>query len=307
MTDAAAKLPITVVVAVRNEEANIRKCLAALDPARRVIVADSNSTDRTAAVAAERGAEVVQFRHTGGYPKKRQWVLDTVSIATEWVLFLDADEVVPPALWDEIRTAIAHPRAPDGFLIVKGFHFLGRRFRFGGFSFAAVLLVRTGRARFERLVDDGAAALDMEVHERVIVDGPVGKLRTPLIHDDFKGLEAYLDRHDKYAAWEAKLRHRFLTTGRYGDSRIEPRLFGNAPERRRFLKQWVLRLPCEPLVWFAYHYVVRLGFLEGRPGFIASRIRADYIAAVRAKIDDLRRPDLRGPQPRAEFGTRNAE
>ncbi|AWM40072.1 Glycosyl transferase family 2 [Gemmata obscuriglobus] len=286
---ARATLPVTVVVAVRNEEINIRKCLTALGPARRVIVADSHSTDRTAAVATELGAEVVQFRYTGGYPKKRQWVLDTVPIATEWVLFLDADEEVPPALWDEIRAAVADPQAPNGFLIVKGFHFLGRRFRFGGFSFAAVLLVRLGRARFERLVDDATTALDMEVHERVIVDGAVGTLRTPLIHDDFKGLNAYLDRHNKYSTWEAKLRHTFLTTGRYGDAPIAPRLFGNAQERRRFLKRWVLRLPCESLIWFAYHYFVRLGFLEGRPGLVASRIRADYIAAVRAKMYELQR------------------
>lgn len=62
--------------------------------------------------------------------------------------------------------------------------------------------------------------LDMEVHERVIVEGPVGRLKTPLIHDDFKGLEAYIDRHNKYSTWEAKLRYRFLMTGEYGDSRI---------------------------------------------------------------------------------------
>lgn len=285
----ADTLPITVVVAVRNEEANIRKCLAALGPARRVIVADSRSTDRTAEIAAEFGAEVVQFAYTGGYPKKRQWVLDTVPIATEWVLLLDADEEVPPALWTEIAAAVADPAAPNGFLITKGFHFMGRRFRFGGFSFAAALLIRYGKARFERLVDDPAGALDMEVHERLIVDGPLGKLRTPLVHDDFKGLEAYLDRHNKYSTWEAKLRHRFLTTGRYGEAQIAPRLFGNAQERRRFLKKLVMRVPGESFVWFAYHYVLRLGFLEGRAGWVASRIRSDYIAAVRAKVSELGR------------------
>lgn len=281
-------VPVTVLLAVRNEEPNIRRCLSALAPAQRVIVADSHSTDRTAAIAAEFGAEVVQFAYTGGYPKKRQWVLDTVPLTTEWVLFLDADEEVPTALWGEIAAATADPRSPNGFFVVKGFHFLGRRFRFGGFSFAAVLLVRRGKARFERLVDDPAGALDMEVHERVIVDGPLGRLKTPLIHDDFKGLEAYLDRHNRYSTWEARLRHQFLTTGAYGEAQIKPRLFGNAQERRRFFKKLAIRVPCESLLWFLYHYVVRCGFLEGRPGLIASRIRSDYIAAVRAKLYELR-------------------
>jgi glycosyltransferase involved in cell wall biosynthesis len=286
MTD---RVPVTVLIAARDEEVNLPKCLAALGPAERVVVLDSQSRDRTAELAAAAGAEVVQFRHSGGYPKKRQWALDTLDIRTDWVFLLDADEVVPPALWDEVRAAVADPKAPNGFFVTKGFHFLGRRFRFGGFSFAAVLLVRRGRARFERLVDDPAGGLDMEVHERVIVDGPVGRLRTPLVHDDFKGLEAYIDRHNRYSSWEARLRDRFLTAGTYGEDQIRPRLFGNAQERRRFLKYLAVRVPGESVLWFLYHYVFRLGFLEGRPGLVASRVRSDYIAAVRAKVYELRR------------------
>ena len=285
----AGKLPVTVVIAARNEEANLPKCLAALGPAERVIVADSGSSDRTAVIAAEVGAEVVQFQYAGGYPKKRQWVLDTVPIYTEWVFLLDADEVIPPALWAEVATAIADPSSPSGFMVVKGFHFLGRRFRFGGFSFAAVLLVRQGKAQFERLSDGPAGSLDMEVHERMIVDGPLGRFQTPLVHDDFKGLEAYLDRHNRYSTWEAGLRHRFLTTGEYGATRIAPRLFGDAQARRRFLKYLAVRTPCESALWFLYHYVFRLGFLEGRAGWIAARFRSDYIAAVRAKVYELGR------------------
>jgi len=281
-------LPVTVLVAVKNEAVNIRKCLAAVvGHAARVIVIDSHSTDGTADLAGALGVEVVQFAHAGGYPKKRQWALDTLPLDTEWILLLDADEEVPPALWAEIEFAIADPKAANGYLITKGFHFLGRRFRFGGFSFAAVLLLRRGKARFEQLVDDPAGGLDMEVHERLIVEGPVGALRTPLVHDDFKGLEAYLDRHNRYSTWEARLRLRYLATGAYGAARIRPRLFGNSPERRRFLKQLVVRLPAESFVWFLYHYVIRLGFLEGRPGWIAARLRSDYIAAVRAKMYEM--------------------
>lgn len=294
------RLPVTVLVAAKNEAVNLPKCLAAVvGRVDRVLVLDSHSTDGSAYIARRHGAEVVQFDHRGGYPKKRQWALDTLDIRTDWVFLLDADEVVPPALWDEIERAIAEPTASAAFLVTKGFHFLGQRFRYGGFSFAAVLLFRNGRARFERLVDDPAGGLDMEVHERVIVDGPIGRLRTPLVHDDFKGLEAYLDRHNKYSTWEARLRHRFLSTGEYGEQGVKPRLFGNAQERRRWLKKVAVRVPFEPWLWFAYHYLFKLGVLEGCRGLIACRIRAQYISDVRAKVYELTRPErhTRDTQP----------
>ena len=128
----------------------------------------------------------------------------------------------------------------------------------------------------------------MEVHERLLVDGRTAKLRTPLIHQDFKGLEAYRERHHCYATWEAAVRHRFLTAGRYGEEAIDPKLFGNAQERRRWLKRLVIRLPFEPTIWFCYHCFVRGGFLEGRAGFIACQIRAQYIAEVRRKMKALK-------------------
>ena len=174
-------LPVTVVIAVRNESANIGRCLRSLQTMQRVLVVDSHSTDGTAEIARTAGAEVVQFDFAGGYPKKRQWALENADITTPWVLLLDADEVVPPELLQEIETAVSLPNADDGYLINKGFHFLGRRFRFGGFSHCAVLLFKTGRARFEHIFDENPGGMDMEVHERLLVDGTVGKLRHHLI------------------------------------------------------------------------------------------------------------------------------
>ena len=280
-------VPVTVLLAVKNEEANLPRCLAGLRRAERVIVMDSHSTDRTVQIAQDGGIEVVQFDYQGGYPKKRQWALNNLDIRTDWVLLLDADEFVPPDLWDEIAVAVNAPSGFSGYFIVKGFHFLGRRFRFGGFSFAAVLLIRRGKARFEEVLEEVGDGLDMEAHERMIVDGPIGNLRTPLLHEDFKGLHAYIDRHNRYSTWEAELRYRFLHQGRYGSDTIQPRLFGNTQERRRWVKGILIRFPGEPIIWFLYHYVFRLGFLEGRRAFIASYIRSWYIACVRSKVYEL--------------------
>lgn len=99
MTEQTDNLAVTVLLAARNEALNLPRCLSAPGPAKRVVVLDSHSTDATAEIARDHGAEVVQFDYRGGYPKKRQWALDTLAIKTPWVLLLDADEVVPGALW----------------------------------------------------------------------------------------------------------------------------------------------------------------------------------------------------------------
>ena len=129
----------------------------------------------------------------------------------------------------------------------------------------------------------------MEVHERLIVDGSVGHLRTPLIHEDFKGLEAYIDRHNRYSGWEALLRQQYCATSAWGADTVKARLFGNSQEQRRWLKALAVRAPFEPQLWFLYHYFLRLAFLEGRPGLIASRMRTNYIADVHAKLYELKK------------------
>jgi glycosyltransferase involved in cell wall biosynthesis len=281
------KLPITVILATKNEESNIIRCISALTEVERIMVIDSKSDDATSRLARDHGAEVFQFNYTGGYPKKRQWALDNLPISSEWVMLLDADEFVPNELWAEIRTAI-NLYEMDAFLIKKGFHFLGKRFRFGGFSHSAVLLFRKGKARFEHIIDDPPEALDMEVHERLIVNGNLGRLKTPLIHEDCKGIEAFIAKHNKYSTWEAKVRLQYLETGAWGISAVQQKCIGNAQERRRLLKTIVCHLPFEHIWWFINHYIVRLGFLEGRRGLIASRIRSEYISDVRAKIFEMK-------------------
>lgn len=285
---APSKLPITILIAVKNESLNLPKCLAALMPAERVVLIDSASTDETAQIAQDYCAEIVQFKYLHTYPKKRQWALDCASINTPWVFLLDADEVMTDELWREISVVLNSPNPKAAYLVEKAFHFLGKRFRFGGFSFQAVLLLQTGKGRFEELAVDPCSNLDMEVHERIVVDGEIGVLKNPVLHEDFKGLQAYIDRHNKYSSWEAELRLRYLDSGQYGDTAVKPKLFGNSQERRRFLKKLVLKMPFEHWVWFVYHYFVRLGFLEGRRGLIACQIRASYIAQTNAKIYEAR-------------------
>jgi glycosyltransferase involved in cell wall biosynthesis len=280
LSNQSSVLDITVILAVKNEALNIRKCLEAVSFARRVVVIDSNSSDGTIETAEEfDNVEVVQFSYSGGYPKKRQWALNNIDFSTSWILLLDADEIIPAELRKEFDQITNSKCAEDAYFIEKGFHFLGKRMKYGGFSFKAILLFRVGECNFEYLNDIKFTEMDMEVHERLMFNGTIGTCVHPLIHDDFKNLAAYLERHNSYSTWESQIRYEQSIS-----KNIKRHPFGNSQERRRFLKSLVVKLPFEPIIWFVYHYFFRLGFLEGRRGFIVSIIRAFYIAQIRWKI-----------------------
>src|SRR4051812_44572574 len=98
----AEQLPVSVIIAARNESANLRRCLESSQGMGEIYVVDSQSTDSTVEIARSLGAKVIQFHYAGGWPKKRQWALDTLPLSFEWVLLLDGDEVVTPELSSEI-------------------------------------------------------------------------------------------------------------------------------------------------------------------------------------------------------------
>src|SRR5271154_4544010 len=100
---APVSLPMSVIVPARNEAGNLPRCLESLRGVGEIYVIDSQSTDDTAEIARSFGATVVQFHYAGGWPKKRQWAMDTLPFAYDWVLLLDADEALTPELADEVR------------------------------------------------------------------------------------------------------------------------------------------------------------------------------------------------------------
>jgi glycosyltransferase involved in cell wall biosynthesis len=277
-----ALLPVSVIVPVRNEARNLPRCLDELRNVGEVYVVDSQSTDNTLEIACSRGAKVVQFHYQGGWPKKRQWAMDTLPLAYDWVLLLDADEVLTPELAQEIRTAISDPSL-SGYWIQLQMYFLGRPLRFSGASFWKLSLFRRGTGRFEcRLRDQDSSMADMEVHEHVIVDGPVARLTHPLVHHNIESLARYIDKHNEYSNWEAKVWLEGQT------DELPPSLFANQAQRRRWLKKMFLRFPGSPLVLFFYRYFLRLGFLDGVPGLIYCGLQAIQLFHVKAKMLEAR-------------------
>ncbi len=172
-------VPVTVIVPVRNEARNLPRCLESLRGMGEVYVVDSQSSDDTCAIAESFGAKAIQFHYQGGWPKKRQWAMDTLPIAYDWILLLDADEVVTPELECEIQQRILDPDVV-GYHICLQLYFLGRLLRHCDASFWKLSLFRKGQARFEcRLKDQDASMADMGIHEHVIADGPTAELRNP--------------------------------------------------------------------------------------------------------------------------------
>ncbi len=282
------KIPISVLIPTRNEEANLGKCLDTLAWAEDVWVVDSHSTDRTAELARARGARVVSFTWDGRGPRKKNWALTHLPFRHPWLLLLDADEEVTPELREEIVQLLE--RGPDcaGYLIRYHYEFLGRRLRHGD-PLWKMALVKHGCAHFEHIPVPEVTHYDVELHEWLCVEGPVGRLRAPLLHRDADDLRHFFDRHNTYSDWEALLRTRYARRDRSGE--VRPRLWGTLVERRRWLKRLFLALPGRPLLYFFYSYLLRGGFLDGRAGFHYNILKAFYWYQVRLKEYEIRLRD----------------
>ena len=280
---AGRMLPVTVIIPVRNEAKNLPGCLQALKNVGEVYVIDSQSTDDTVEMARSHGAQVVQFHYAGGWPKKRQWAMNTLPIAYDWILLLDADEVLTPELAEEIRAAIQNP-AIDGYFILLRTQFLGRILRHGDVGLWKMSLFRRGKGKFEcRLKDQDASMADMEMHEHVVIDGATAKLGNSLIHRNVESLSRYIRKHDEYSNWESRV---LLQDG--DDSELPPSLAGTQAQRRRWLKRKLFAVPGSPVLLFLYRYFLRLGFLDGVPGLIYCGFQAVQMFHTKAKIYELK-------------------
>jgi glycosyltransferase involved in cell wall biosynthesis len=250
---------LSAIVLTFNEERNLPECLASLAGwVDEIFVVDSGSTDRTVDIARQAGARVYEhaFDHYGA---QRNWAIDHLPIASAWTLHVDADERITPELQRSITAALARePGEVEGFLVSRRTMFMGRWIRHGGHYPAWHLrLMRTGAGRCEdRLYD-----------QHFYVSGAVQKLQGDLIDTWTPDVATFTARHLRWAALEAAEHEAPAAAA----GRIRGRLGSdNAIEQRRWLRDWYARLPLfvRPTAYFLYRYVVRLGFLDGRPGLV---------------------------------------
>lgn len=274
-------VPVSIIVPVREEAENLPRCLGSVQWADEIFVVDSHSRDKTAEIAEAHGAQVVQFDFKGAWPKKKNWALENLPFGNEWVFILDADEVLPPEAEQEFAQAIATAGETAGYWINRRFMFMGKWLRHSYYPNWNLRLFRHSLGRYEKLTGADTRSGDNEVHEHVIVQGPTGRLRCEMDHYAFPSVEVFIEKHNRYSNWEARVSADRQLSG--GGAQID----SGPVERRRKLKELSQRLPFRPLLRFLYIYLWQKGFLDGREGYYFARLHAVYELLSVAKTYEL--------------------
>ena len=247
---------LSVVIITRNEAARIRRCLESVAWADEVIVVDSGSTDGTEAVCREFTSKVYR-REFDTFDRQKNFGLE---LATgQWILSLDADEVVSPALREELlATLTGDGDGRNGFVLRRQNYLCGHP-----------ILHTWGRDALVRLVRKGGGRFDGAVHEKLQVDGPVGELRQPLLHFNSDSLQEYIAKNQAYIGLEAQRRYQ---------------------RGERFSMARALLSP--PRV-FLFRYVRLRGFRDGTMGFILCVLLAFFTFLIHARLWELTQPEAR--------------
>jgi glycosyltransferase involved in cell wall biosynthesis len=278
---------LSVILLTHNEEANLPACLESLRGlACELFVVDSGSTDRTVEIAQAAGATVVEHpfeTHT----QQWTWVLQHAPIATTWVLALDADQRLIPALRDELAALFARQEnveGIDGFYLNRRQVFRGKWIRYGGYYPKYLLkLFRRSKVRTDRN--------DLADHH-FYVEGRVRKLQHDLIEENKKedNIAFWIEKHERYATLlaceEWQRRHENLQTP------VAPALLGTPDQRILWLKRLWSHFPLyvRPFLYFVYRYICRVGFLDGKEGFIFHFLQAFWFRLlVDIKLEEMAR------------------
>lgn len=276
---------VAVVILTHNEERHIARAIASVQGfATQVFLIDSGSTDRTAEIAEAAGAQVLRNPWTN-YAQQFQWGLDNAPITADWVMRLDADEVIEPDLAASIAARLPTlPPAVAGVNLKRKHIFMGRWIRHGGrYPLTLLRLWRRGRARIEQrwmdehmLLTEGGA---------VVFEGGFSDI-------NLNDLAFFTDKHNKYAAREAV----DILNQRYGlfptDAAESVGASAQAAQKRGVKERIYNRLPfgVGPVLYFLYRYIIQLGFLDGREGAIYHGLQGLwYRFLVDAKVEELRR------------------
>ena len=235
-------MSLSVIIITKDEEAAIRRCLESVSWADEIVVVDSGSADRTVEICRQFGAKVQVTVDWLGFGVQKNRALDAAS--GEWVLSVDADEWLSPALQTEIRRVVVAPGDYAAYRMPRLSSYCGRFMRHSGWWPDPVLrLFRRGRARFS----------DDLVHERLIVQGTTGALSQPILHESFVDFEEVLDKINRYSSAGAQA---MAAKGRKGS---------------------LVHAVAHGLWTFLRTYVLSAGFLDGREGFMLAVSNAEGV------------------------------
>jgi glycosyltransferase involved in cell wall biosynthesis len=229
--------PLSVAIATYNEANNIRQCLASIaDIASEIVIVDGSSTDATVSIVKTFGAKIIRTTNPAMFHINKQKALDACT--KEWILQLDADEVVTSELKQEIIEAIERPGVENGYFIPRRNYFWGHFMKKGGqYPDYVIRLIRRGKARFPA----------KSVHEQIAVDGAVGHLTHPMLHYSYRTRQEYWDKANTYTT---------LTAKEFQKSNVG-----------KTIGSWLLYMIGKPVFTFLSIFVRHKGFVDGITGF----------------------------------------
>ena len=249
---------LSVAIVAMNEEANLGRTLEGVRWADEIIVVDSGSSDRTIEIAREHGAEVVR-KAWPGFSAQKNFAFEHCT--QDWILSLDADEVVTPKLAEEIQRVITNPDALTAYWISRKNLFLGKWVRFGGFYPDPKLrLFRRGRVFMTDAIVHEDVRLKPEFDQRT------GHLQNPMVHNAYPTLSSYMEHMNRYSS-----------------------LGASAAVEKGYRGFSILDIVLRPMATFVYNYFFRLGFLDGREGLLLHLYHAVYVSNKYAKVWELTR------------------
>lgn len=276
---------LSVIVMTLNEEVHLRRCLESVKQITdQMFVVDCFSTDRTVELAKELGAEVFQHKWPGLYAAQFNWALDNIPIKTKWILRLDADEYLSPELIHEIKTEMSSiPEDVSGVLVKLGRVFLGRKIKHGTSGIKLLRLFKRDFGRCEERFMDEHITLS---------EGKTIEFQNELVDHNLNDLGWWTQKHNGYAVREAidLLDNEFSLSGvPVSDDTIE---IGTQAARKRSVKSKYVRMPLfiRSFLYFFYRYFIRLGFIDGKEGFLWHFLQGWwYRTLVDARIWEVRK------------------
>ena len=277
-------LDLSVIILTYNEEIHIRRCLENVKQfASKVYVVDCFSIDRTAQIAKELGAEVIEHEWPGNQAEQFNWALDNLPITTEWILRLDADEYLLPGLIEELLEKLpVIPESVSALSLSLARAFCGKLLHHGIVNNIRIIRIfRKGKARYEkRLMDEHLSVLSGETID----------MKNQFVDDNRMPIGLFIDKHNGYATREAAL----LLDAEYHLTNMDslPQDYGREVEKKRTQKARYARMP---LFWrafgyFVYRYIIKLGFLDGKEGFLWDFLQGWwYRTLVDAKVYEIKK------------------
>ena len=269
-------MSVSILILTKNEQKDLPGCLKSVAWSDDIVVFDSVSTDSTQEIAAEAGARIIE-RPFDNWASHQNWGLGNITFRYPWVFYIDADERLTPEAAAELQSIARNPvHTFVAYRIRRRDFFQGRQLRYVQTSPWYIRFFRPEFVHYERLVNPVT-----------MVDGPVGDLKHLLDHYPFsKGLSHWFARHNSYSDFEAQqiLQNRDSQEG----FSLSAAFFDRDFNRRRFhQKELFYRLPARPLIKFLLLYILKRGFLDGRPGFTYALLQSIYEAMIVLKVKEL--------------------